>query len=43
MFLDWFWNWIHPKKTEVHCVVNGCLELKAPGQTYVCVKHMRTN
>ena len=31
------------KKTDAHCTVEGCFELKAPGQTHVCVKHIRTN
>ena len=25
------------------CVVDGCFELKAPGQTHVCINHIRTN
>lgn len=36
-----------PKKEEVKekaedtCDVEGCYEKKAPGQTYVCQKHIR--
>lgn len=29
-------------KDDHTCVVDGCYEPKAPGQTYVCVKHIRT-
>jgi len=32
-----------PEKTERHCAVDGCMEEKAPGQTYVCTRHVRTN
>lgn len=31
-----------PEKTDLQCVEEGCFELKAPGQTHVCSKHMRT-
>lgn len=32
-----------PIKTEQTCVVNDCFGLKGPGQTYVCVKHIRAS
>jgi len=32
-----------PVKTDRHCAVDGCFEEKAPGQTYVCAKHVRSN
>jgi len=32
-----------PEKTDAHCVVEGCMEVKAPGQTHVCTQHIRTN
>ena len=28
---------------EGFCVENGCINPVAPGQTYVCTKHIRTN
>lgn len=31
------------KKTDDMCEVEGCFEKKAPGQTHVCVKHIRNN
>jgi len=31
------------EKTESQCVHEGCYEPKAPGQTYVCAKHVRSN
>ena len=30
-------------KDDTQCVEDGCRELKAPGQTYVCAKHCRSN
>lgn len=30
-------------KTEDQCVMDGCYNPKAPAQTYLCVKHMRSN
>jgi hypothetical protein len=31
------------EKTDAMCVEEGCFELKAPAQTYLCAKHMRSN
>ena len=45
MMFSWFKRWFQKKeiKTDVHCVIEGCMNLKAAGQTYVCAKHVRTN
>lgn len=31
------------EKTDRQCVVEGCFDEKAPGQTHVCVKHVRAS
>lgn len=31
------------EKFEHECVVEGCYNVKAPGQTYVCHEHVRSN
>jgi len=33
---------VGPADPGLTCVVKGCSEPKAPGQTFVCVKHIRT-
>ena len=30
-------------KTEEMCEVEGCFDVKAPGQSHVCTKHVRSN
>lgn len=30
-------------KDETMCVEEGCFEPKAPAQTYLCAKHVRSN
>jgi hypothetical protein len=32
-----------PVKSDSLCVHDGCFEGKAPGQTHVCAKHIRSN
>ncbi len=49
--MDWFNKTKSPEedeetpaakiKDESMCVEEGCFEPKAPGQTYVCAKHIR--
>lgn len=40
---DSFQPEIVTKPKDAHCVIPGCTEPIAKGQTYVCVKHQKTN
>jgi len=32
-----------PVKTDAMCEVDGCYDMKAPGQNHVCLKHQRSS